>query len=156
MFRFRMPLRVAGLQTALLRLNPDLQKMDWLGAGRIKLAVRDAPARAHQLNLAGLELPAIAQAVLVLQRAFQHVAENLHVAVRMRPEAQARRNPVVVDDAQGAEAHVRRIIIVREGKGVIRIEPAVVSVAALGGSAGVQFSRCRCHANTMAARCRAS
>ena len=113
--------------------------------------MRDAPARAHQLNLAGLELPPVAHAVLVLQRAFQHVAEDLHVAVRMRPEALPRRNPVVVDDAQGAEAHVRRVIIVREGEGVISVEPAVVGMATLIGSSNIQFSCCRFHAHTIAA-----
>ncbi len=113
--------------------------------------MRDAPARAHELNLAGLELPPVAHAVLVLQRAFQHVAEDLHVAVRMRAEALPRRDPVVVDDAQGAEAHVRRIVVVREGEGVMRVEPAVVGVAAFIGPSDVQFGRCRFHANNMAA-----
>ena len=113
--------------------------------------MRDAPARAHQLNLARLELPPVAHAVLVLQRAFQHVAEDLHVAVRMRPEALPRSNPVVVDDAQRAKAHVRRIVIVREGKGVMRVEPAVVGMAAFIGPSDIQFGCCRFHASTLAA-----
>jgi hypothetical protein len=49
---------------------------------------------------AGPQHTAVAQAVLVLQRTFQHVAEDFHVAVRMRAEAHARRDAVVVDDAQ--------------------------------------------------------
>jgi len=70
------------------------------GGSGIELAVRDASARAHQLNLARLELPPVAHAVLVLQRACEHVAEDLHVAMRVRPEALPRRHAVVVNHAK--------------------------------------------------------
>ena len=69
----------------------------------------------------------------------------------MRPEALPRSNPVIVDDAQGAKAHVRRVVIVREGEGVIAVEPAVIGMATFIGSSDIQFSRCRFHAHTIAA-----
>lgn len=125
--------------------------MERLAGGGVELAVRNAPARAHQLNPARLELPPVAHAVLVLQRAFQHVAENLHVAMRMRPEALPRSNAVIVDDAQAAEAHLRRIVIIGERKSVIRFQPAVVGMAAFVGPSDVQFSRRRFHGNKMTA-----
>ena len=53
---------------------------------------------------------------------------------RVRAEAAARGDVVLVDDAQGAEAHVRRIVVVREREGVARVEPAVVGVPALVAS----------------------
>jgi hypothetical protein len=37
--------------------------------------------------------------VYLLQRAFEHVTENLHVTVWMRAEALSGRDPVIVDDA---------------------------------------------------------
>jgi hypothetical protein len=39
---------------------------------------------------------------------------------------------------------------------VMRIEPAVVGMAAFTGPPDVQFSRCRFHVNTMAATCMAA
>ncbi|MNJ75706.1 hypothetical protein D3C77_728420 [compost metagenome] len=35
---------------------------------------------------------------------------------------------VVVDDAQRAKAHMSRVVVVGEGKGVKRIQPSVVGV----------------------------
>src|SRR5206468_9919370 len=99
---FRKPLGVTRREPAGAWLNPDLQKMQRLALRGIELTVRHALACAHELNLARLEHAAVAHAVLVFQRAFEHVAENLHVAMRMRAEALARRDAVVVDDAQGA------------------------------------------------------
>ena len=99
----------------------------------------------------GLSSAAIAHAVLVLQRAFQHVAEDLHVAMRMRAEALPGRDAVVIDDAQGAEAHVRRIVVVGEGEGVMRLQPAVIGVAAFVCPSDVQFGRCRFHGEQDAA-----
>ena len=53
----------------------------------------------------------------------------------VRAEALPGRDAVVVDDAQGAEAHVRGVVVVGERERVVRVEPAVVGVAALGGGA---------------------
>ena len=93
--------------------------MEWFGAAGIELTVRDAAARAHELNLPALEHAAVAHAVLVLQRAFQHVTENFHVAVRMRAEALSGRDAIVVNDAQRAEADVRRVVVVGKRESVI-------------------------------------
>ena len=62
-------------------------------------------------------------------RAAEDVADDFHVAVRMRAEAHAGHDEVVVDDAQAAVTHPLRIVIVREAEGVIAVQPAVVGVA---------------------------
>ena len=49
----------------------------------IEFAVRDSRARAHTLRLAGTNYGAGAKAVLVLERAFENVGDNLHVAMRV-------------------------------------------------------------------------
>src|SRR6185369_14811040 len=41
---------------------------------------------------------------------------------------------VLVDDAQIAEAHVRRVVVVAEGERVERVEPAEVEMPTLGGT----------------------
>ena len=43
------------------------------------------------------------------------------------------RNSILVDDAQGAEAHVVGIVVVGKREGEVGIEPTVICVAALGG-----------------------
>ena len=40
------------------------------------------------------------------------------------------RHDVLVDDPQRAEAHVRRVVVVREAERVVAVEPTVVGVAA--------------------------
>src|SRR5258708_4435932 len=58
-------------------------------------------------------------------------------AVSVGVEPGARPDPVLVDDAQRAEAHVLGIVIVAEREGVAAVEPSEVGDAALlGGSDG--------------------
>jgi hypothetical protein len=67
-------------------------------------------------------------AVLVRQRAVEHVADDLHVAVAVGAEAGAGGDAVFVDDAQVAHAHVGRVVVVGEREAVETLEPAVVGV----------------------------
>lgn len=48
---------------------------------------------------------------------------------------------VFVDDAEGAEAHVVGVPVLAEGEGVVGVEPAVVEVAAIGGSSDGDHGR---------------
>ena len=113
-FRLRVPFGIAGRQPALTRLNPDLREVKRLPGGRIELAVGDTRPGARELYLAGLELFAIAHAVLARKSAFEHVAEDLHVPVRVRPKAHASGHPVVVDDPQAAKAYMSELIRLAE------------------------------------------
>ena len=70
----------------------------------------------HVLEFAGNEGLAGAGAVLMLDRAFQNIGEDLHVAVRMLAKARCGRDAVLVDDAQCAEAHVRWIVVLVKRK----------------------------------------
>ena len=71
------------------------------------------------------------------QLTFQNVSQNLHVAMRMRPKAAARLHAVFVDDPQAAKARVRRIVIIVERKGIARIQPPVIGMAALVAAANL-------------------
>ncbi len=68
----------------------------------------------------------------MFQGSFQDVGDDFHVPVAVQPEARAWLYPVFIDDPQGPKAHVSRIVIRVEGKGVPSIEPVVVGVAPLG------------------------
>ena len=127
-------LLVAGGQGARLRLDPDLEKVHRLGRGVIALAVEHAGPCAHSLYVAGPDDRPGAHAVGVLERALEHVRQDLHVAMRVPPEAPAGRDPVLVDDPQRAEAHVSRIDVVGERESVPAVEPVGLGAAPLGGS----------------------
>src|SRR5207249_11033487 len=85
----------------------------------------------------GTMVEPVPHGVLVGKRALEHVADDLHVAVPVAAEARARGDAILVDDAQRPEPHVPRVLVAGEGEAVVRVEPAVVGMAALGG--GSQF-----------------
>src|SRR5207247_1131187 len=133
-------LLVAGREPLPLGQDPDLEKVHGLDARRVVLAVRDAGAGGHALHLAGVDDGPGPQAVLVLERALDDVGDDLHVAVAMGGEACARLHPVLVDDAQAAEAHVARVEVVGEREGVAARKPAELRAAALGARTEVGAS----------------
>jgi len=75
----------------------------------------------------------------VLERALEHVRDDLHVAVRVRAEALAGLDAVLVDHPQRPETHVGGIVVVGERERVEREQPAVVGTAALAAAADRQF-----------------
>ena len=77
----------------------------------------------------------------MLERALEHVGHDLHVAVRVRAEALAGLHAVLVDHAQGAEAHVARVVVVGEREGVAALEPAVAREPALVAAADPDHAR---------------
>src|SRR6266849_5271773 len=95
------------------------------------------PSRAARSRRSPLHVPrhddrAIAHAVLVLEGPLEDPGDDLHVAVAMGAEALTRLDAIVVDDTEGAKPHVLRVVIGGKREGVIRVEPAVVEMAALG------------------------
>jgi len=124
-------LLVAGRQAAPLGLDPDLEEVDRLGARAVELAVDDAAAGAHALDLTGPQHTLAAGAVSVRQRAFHHDRDDLHVLVVVGAEAPGRRHGVLVKDAQGAESHVLLVVVARERERVEGRQPAVPADAPL-------------------------
>src|SRR5580658_771509 len=107
-------LLVAGRDAGRGRRDPDLQKVNRLGFRMIEFAVRDSPARAHPLRFAGTDDRAGAEAVLVLEGAFENVGDDLHVAMPMRRETGAGADAVFIDDAQRAKSHLCWVVVVAE------------------------------------------
>ena len=97
--------------------------------GVIELTVLHARPSGHVLHLAGTDDAPVTHRVLMLQRTAQHVGEDFHVAMWMGAEPAAARDDVVIQHAQTAEAHPARVMVAREGKAMMRVEPAVVRVA---------------------------
>ena len=124
--------------------QPDLQKVGVAALGMVELAVPDPRARAHALNLAGQDRGDLAHAVLVRQRAVEHIADDLHVAVAVRAETGARCNPVLVDHPQVAVAHVGRVVVIGKRKAVKALEPTVVGETSVGAAAQADHDDASC------------
>src|SRR5947209_12951020 len=108
--------------------------------GGIELAVPNTGSSGHALQRTGPDHRAVAHAVLVLQRTFEDVGDNLHVPMAVHAESLSGLHTIVIDDSQGAKAHVSWIVVVPKGKCVVGIEPAVVEVTALGSFACADHS----------------
>src|SRR5437763_15822258 len=107
--------------------------MDGIRLGSIAFTVADAAAGAHALPVARADDRASAEGILVLDGALEDVGDDLHVAMRVRRETLATGDAVLVDDAQGTEAHVVAVVIFAEGKRMIIITPAEAELAPCGG-----------------------
>jgi hypothetical protein len=118
LFVGKIRLLVARLDVQAIGNDPDLQQMHHLSRRRVELAVADAAAGAHHLHVARADDRTVTHRVAVFERAGKDVGEDLHVLVRMRVEALAGLNDVIVDHPQVGETHLLRIVIAGEGKGV--------------------------------------
>ena len=76
--------------------DPDLQQATGGGAA-IDLAVHDSGAGGHPLHVTGLENPAVAHGVAVVDLPLHHHGDDFHVAVGVHAEAFTGGNGVVVD-----------------------------------------------------------
>src|SRR6266700_484613 len=114
-----------------VRLDPDLQEVGDAVPGVVELAVHHAFARAHPLDVPRHDGRAVAHAVLVRERPFEHVADDFYVAVAVGAETRAGLDAVLVDHPTVAEAHVLGIVATGEGKAVIRAQPPMIGVTAV-------------------------
>src|SRR4051812_14885769 len=94
----------------------------------------DAAAGAHPLDFAGTDGATAAAGILVGNGAVQDVGDDFHVAMGMRRETGAALDPVFVDDPQGPEAFIGRVVIIAEGEGVAGLQPVYVGLAAVFGT----------------------
>lgn len=105
----------------------------------------DARSRTRELHISTLEVLQVPERVFVLERASHDVGPDEELGVRVGTEAGAGGDAVFVDDAQGAEGFVLRMVVGGEGESVECVEPAVVGVAAGGPGAGGYFEGGGCH-----------
>lgn len=146
--RFGAPARLVA---AAVRDDPDLEDPGGLGF-QVVFRMDDAGTGAHHLHVAGLGAALVAQAVLVGDRAFADIGNDLHVAVRVRREAAAGGDLVIVPDPQAAPVLALRVIVVGEGKMMTRVQPAVVGMAQT--VEGTTFDHDRISIGPVAARLR--
>src|SRR5262249_54885627 len=81
-------------------------------------------------------------AVTVCERAFQHVSEDLHIAMAVSSKSRARSDSIFIDHAQIPEAQELGIVIIGKRKRVECVKPAMIRVASVLASADFYHSRC--------------
>ena len=95
-------------------LYPNLDQVNGLCFGRIEFAVHDPVTRRHRLDLVRSHRMGPLMLSRCRQRAFEHVGDDLHVAVRMGPEAFSGADPILVHHAKRAESLEGRVLIIGE------------------------------------------
>src|SRR2546423_2249002 len=66
----------------------------------------------------------------MFQRAFDHIRDDLHVAVAVGAKPRSGSDPVLIDNPQRAEAHVTGVVVVAKRKGVTTVQPPQIGRAA--------------------------
>ena len=84
---------------------------------------------AHHLHVAGLGAALVAERVLVRDRAFADIGDDLHVGMGMGGKAGVRRDLVVVPHPQRAVAHIVRVVVAAEREVMLCLQPAVIGAA---------------------------
>src|SRR5712692_11970182 len=90
-----------------------------------------AGARAHALDFAGADNSGVADVVVLFQCASDDVSDNFHFAMAVRGKTARGADDVVVEDAQRAETHVGRIMVMVERKMPMGVKPIGFKVIAL-------------------------
>src|SRR3954469_177103 len=138
-------LLVAGGDPALVGQDPHLDEVHRVAVGVaalqppgvVLLAVLDPGAGAHPLSQAGVDDAVVARGVLVHQGALHHPGDDLHVAVRVGLEPEARRHDVVVVDQQQPVVLVVVVVVVAEREGVLAVQPPDLGAEPIVGAADV-------------------
>ena len=124
-------LAIGGRQALCGRQHPDLQEAHRLLVRAVELAMPHAGAGRHRLHVAAPDDAFAAGGVAMRQGALHDIGVDLHVAVTVGRESAAGGHRIVVDHPQAAEAHMRRVVVMREGEGMAAVEPIQGLAAAL-------------------------
>src|SRR5690606_25271233 len=120
-----------------LRQDPDLQKMRAAIIKIIEFAMHHACAGTHALDVARSDNTAVRRAgfavthaVLMGKLAIEHVADDLHVPVAVRPKTMPGGDRVIIDDTEVTPALVIQIEVITKRESVGALQPTT-----MGGSA---------------------
>ena len=94
----------------------------------------DAAPGADVLHAARRHDAVVPERIAMFELAAEHVGDDLHVAVWVRPEALPRLHRVVVEDAQRAPVEVLGIVVAGKAVRMVRLEPAEVEEGPVTGT----------------------
>ena len=115
--------------------QPDLKDSQICG-GVVVFGMAHSTAGGDHLHVSRTNLPPTTRTVFVLEHAFAHVRDNLHVAMPVHRKAAVRSYLVVVPDHEVPEPSVRGVAMAIDGEVVPGLEPVAIST-----SQGVQSSQ---------------
>ena len=114
----------------------------------VVFGMANSPAGGDHLHVSRANLAPTTRTVLMLEYAFAHIRDDLHVATPAHRKAAVRRYLVVVPDNEVPKPGVRGVALAIDSKMVPRLEPVAIST-----SQGVQSSQLQ-HRSHLADRAR--
>jgi hypothetical protein len=82
----------------------------------------------HTLYAASKQNAAVAEAIPVLELARHHVRDSFNIAMRVHRPDRARTKRIVIEDAQHADPHVSRVVVLVEREVPARVKPPAVGL----------------------------
>ena len=95
----------------------------------------DAASCTHNLNVTSFCAALIAKAILMSNRAFAHISNDLHVIMAMGGKALTGFNLIIIPNPDGAPLVARRIAVAAEREMMTGIQPAVLKLPKTGVAA---------------------
>ncbi len=78
-------------------------------------------AGTHHLHITRFRTTFVTQTVLVADRPFTHIRNDLHIGMIVRRKPGVGRNRVVIPDTQGTPAHASGIVVIGKRKMVLGV-----------------------------------
>src|SRR5437870_7591867 len=122
-------LLIGRLEVLGSRRNPNLDRVYGIALRCIPLAMDDAAAGRHRLDFVGPQNVALTCTVSVLQAAFEHVSDDLHVAVSVWSESFAWSDTIIIQNPQHTKIRIGRIVIIAKGERIKSLEPAAICLS---------------------------
>ncbi len=97
----------------------------------VVLRVTHAGSGAHNLELTRRDLLFVTHAVLVLNGTRQDIGQNFHIFMGMRTKPLTAVDNIFVNHPQCREAHKVGVVVIGKRKGVVAVQPAMISMTAI-------------------------
>src|SRR4051812_16444112 len=95
----------------------------------IKFRMFNPAPSTHPLHFARVYDRGVTKRILVAQSSLQDHGQNFHILMAMGSKTLPALNPVFIDHPQIAKAHHLGVMILGKRKGMVRLQPTVVSIA---------------------------
>src|SRR6058998_4267325 len=109
--------------------NPNLDRVYGITLRCIPLAMDDAAAGRHRLDFVGPQNVALTCTVFVPQAAFEHVSDDLHVAVSVWSESFAWSDTIIIENPQHAKIRIGRIVVIAKRERIKSLEPPAICLS---------------------------
>src|SRR4029077_11081785 len=115
----------SGIKSTPTGQQPDL-KYSQTRVGVVVFGMANPPAGGDHLHVSRANLAPTTRTVLMLEYAFAHICDDLHVALPVHRKAAVERYLLVVPDNEVPKPCVRGVAVAIDSKVVPRLEPVAI------------------------------